>query len=284
MKEIPLEKRLERYDAISQALRDALNSDEITHMFWAIGEAHHLGEERTFKVVKIVGYIMMGFIHPQDLQREIVSETTIDKRLAEEIAHELQVKILNPLIPEINATFNYHITGVPAPSSTAIAPSFAPQPEIMRPAFAPGGQETRSSKQGLEVNRDRPFILHEEQKETESVRPADETLVRPSFYEEMGNGKQEAVGRPMAARLEIGGEQSRAASSGRVTEREPQIGRTEESPIRVVHYSGPQTLVDPFGDQRPETRDQPLEAAEQKTEPPKDIHPENIVDLKDLPK
>lgn len=269
MDDIPLTKKQERYDIVPQSLRDALNSETIDELLWIIGEAHHLGEERTFKLVKIYGLIALGFIHPQDLQKEIVSELHIDKRLAEEIAHELQIKILNPLLPEINAAFNYHIAGIPTPSSSVTTLSSVLQPEIMRPSFAPREQE-------LGVNQDRPFILHEEQKETGSVRPVDETLVRPSFYEEAGGRRQEAgIERPLAARLEIGDAEGWAA-------KEPQASKTRKESIRVVHYSGPQTPVDPFN---PETRDQRQETrTPEPPQPPQDIHPENIVDLKDLPK
>lgn len=280
MIDISLEKRQERYDAVSQSLRDALNSETIDGLLWLIAEVHHLGEERTFKLVRIYGLIVLGFIHPQDLQKEIVSELQIDKRLADEIAHELQVKILNPLMPEINAAFNYHITGIAAPRAASTAPLSLTQPEIIRPSFAPGEQEREARERELEVNQARPFILHEEQKETESVRPIDETLVRPTFYDPPSREVlerqigQEASGRPMAARLEIGGVEEGS-------EAEPRVGRTETEKIRVVHYSGPQTSIDPFAPQ------QRAGDKEQKVDPQplsKDIHPENVVDLKDLPK
>lgn len=253
MADIPLEKRLERYDTIPQTLRDALNSEAVDKVLWTIGEVHHLGEERTFKIVRVVGLVIMGFIHPNDLAKEAASETGIDKRLAEEIACEIQLKILNPLMPEINAAFNYHITGIPPVTTT---PSPPPQPEILRPAFAPP------------VRSDQPFILHEEQISPPAggarARPrSEESLVRPSFYEETRDKKQEtrSIERPTAARLEIGGTEE-------VQQEEPRVGKTETPAIRVVHYSGPQTPVDPFAPQ----------------EPSKDVHPENIIDLKDLPK
>ncbi len=257
MTELSIEKRIEKYDALPERLRQELNSDESANMVWIIGEAHHFSENRTRKLLKVVSYIILGSIHPEDLPKEIVSEAGVDKRLADEVAREIQLKILNPVIPEIQKLYNYGLEVTPPPQSTAIKPAFAKESQ--------------------------PFILHEEQEETKSVRPTDETLVRPSFYEEtrlrQDYGGQVRTEPPMAARLEIG-----QASSGQMARREPQVGKTEESPIRVVHYSGPQTPVDPFGDQRPDISNQSLEARGQKTEPPKEVHPENIVDLKDLPK
>ncbi len=237
-------------------------------MLWTIGEAHHLDEPRIRKVLKIVTYVMMGFVHPNDLQKEISGEIGVDKRLAGEIAHEVQLKILNPLMPEINAAFNYHITGVPA------------QPTTIRPAFVPpsGG--------------DQPFILHEEQMGPlaggERSRPREEELMRPSFYEsEARSINHEAGIERTEARLEIGpsvdSTGSPQAGSGQVEKKEPRVGKTEEPPVRVVHYTGPQTPVDPFAPQQ-ETGNRKQETELQKEELPKDIHPENIVDLKDLPR
>lgn len=264
MLKFPREKVIDRFDVLPEHVQQLLTSDELTDIIWTIGEAHHLGEERTGKLASIMGAIILGFLHVEDLAKEIIKEAQIDKRLAAEVAHELQIKILNPLLPEINAAFNYHITGMPA----AVPPA---QPEIMRPSFAPPS------------NVDQPFILHEEQKETDSVRPRDETLVRPSFYTEpdisnqsLDIGKSE---RPMAARLEIGDTGMKEWATD-----EPKVGKTEEPPIRVVHYSGPQTPVDPFGNQASGISNQSLESANQKPDLPKDIHPENVVDLKDLPK
>lgn len=276
MKEIPQEQRLERYDTVPQSLRNALNSEVIDELLQTIGEVHHLGEERTLKMTKIFGLIILGFIHPQDLQREISSELNIDKRLVDEIAHELQIKILNPLLPEINAAFNYHITGIPAPSPTP--PFSPPQPETVRPSFAPPQQEI--------VNVDRearaetqPFILHEERADVNQVRPTEETLMRPDFYEAPREGQEEVrPQRPMVARLEIGGEEILPAKRG------PQREVTEAPEIRVVHYSPLQTPVDPFGNQAPEINNQASENDNRESESPKDIHPENVVDLKDLPK
>ncbi|MBI2595012.1 MAG: hypothetical protein HYW38_02005, partial [Candidatus Colwellbacteria bacterium] len=245
MKEIPQEQRLERYDAVPQSLRDALNSEVIDETLQTISEAHHLGEERTFKMVKIYGLIVLGFIHPQDLEKELASELAIDKRLANEIAYELQIKILNPLMSEINTAFNYNLTGVPPTTPTSTTQPV--QPEIMRPTFAPPQREVGSTKNEEGIG-ERPFILHEEQGPPaggERMRPKEEGLVRPTFYEpEIGSMKYEErnINEPTVARLESGGLEEQ--------KKKPRVGKTEEPKMRVVHYSGPQTPVDPFAPQQ----------------------------------
>ncbi|MDP3991832.1 MAG: hypothetical protein Q8P66_02980 [Candidatus Colwellbacteria bacterium] len=275
---------VKRYDALPEGLSEIFLSDENINMLLKIGEVHHLSEDRTQKIAGVVGYIVLGLVHIEDLAKEIAIEAGVDRRLAKEIAREIELKILNPIIPQLQQLYHYGSAGTVAPpAGTAAAP---PQPAIMRPVFAPGGQETsvveRSSLRGeAGANPDTPFILHEEQKETEQARPNDEALVRPSFYEETRDRRQEtSIEKPTAARLEIGP----SAGSGQGERREPRVGKTEEPPIRVVHYSGPQTPVDPFGSQTPDTGHPPSEAEDRKTELPRDIHPENIVDLKDLPK
>ena len=251
---------IKRYDALPESLREAFLSDENVNMLWVIGEAHHLSGERIQKIAGVVGYAVLGLIHLEDISKEIVVEAGVDKRLADELAREIKLKILNPIIPHLQQLHHYG-----SPNSPQAAP---PQAEIMRPSFAPP------------VSSDRPFILHEEQIYPPSAagggegqaRPREETLMRPSFYEEISDKRQGTrAEEPAAARLEIGGLMD-STSSPQASLEEPQVGKTETEKVRVVHYSGPQTPVDPFS---PGVRS---------AEPPKDIHPENIVDLKDLPK
>ncbi len=271
-----------RFDALPEGLRERFLADENVNMLSAIGEAHHLHEDRIQKVAGVVGYVVLGLVHAEELAKEIAIEAEIDKRLAEEIAHEIQLKILNPLMPEINAAFNHRAAEPPAAAPTPSAPP-------SKPTFAEPPTENQ------------PFILHEEsdlrqgfggQAGSKQARPQDETLMRPVFYDPPSRGASEGRGGPglrqdygrragseppTAARLEIGGVEE-------IPRGEPRVGKTEEPPMRVVHYTGPQTPVDPFRGQTPETEHQISETGERKAEPPKDIHPENIVDLKDLPK
>lgn len=272
------EQILERHKALSPGLAEAFVSEEKGEMLWLIGEVHHLDEERIKKVAGIVGYIILGFAHPEDLAREIAAEARVDKRLADELAHEIRLKILNPIIPELDRFYGHYggsvAAAVPAAPATPPQPSSAPRFAEATRGKEPTADEAEALKPAF--SEDRPFILHEERGGVERARPRDETLVRPSFYEETSDQEPGTRGieRVRAARLEIGG-------VGEEKTKEPQMGKTEEPPIRVVHYSGPQTPVDPFSPQ------QMAKGEEQKVgpqQPPKDIHPENIVDLKDLPR
>jgi len=253
---------VKRYDALPESFREEFLSDKNVSMLWTIGEAHHLSGERIQKIAGVVGYAVLDLVHLEDISKEIAIEAGVDKRLADELAREIKLKILNPIIQQLQQLHHYG-----SPNSSQAAP---PQPEIMRSSFAPP------------VSSDRPFILHEEQiyppAGEERAGPRDETLVRPSFYEgvDIRHQTSDISERPSAARLEIGGVEPLS--------KEPRVGKTEEPAVRVVHYSGPQTPVDPFGSQTSDISNQTLGVDNQKPEPLKDIHPENIVDLKDLPK
>lgn len=282
MIQLPQEQAIERFDTLPERLREAITSNEGLEMLLKIGEVHHLSEERIEKIIEIITYVMLGATHLEDLSKEIAAETNVDRRLANELAREIQVKVLAPLIPEIQKLYHYGTAGTDTPSApSASFPATPTQSEIMRPAFAPAFAEASAGKPPLIESQ--PFILHEERAEVERARPKDETLVRPSFYEgaETGNRKQETGFERMAARLEMGP----SASSGQEERREPRVGRTEEPQVRVVHYTGPQTPVDPFAPGQ-EARSMNHEASSEESpfKPPEDIHPENIVDLKDLPK
>ncbi len=290
MIKLPKQQVFERYDALPDHLREILVSDAATNTLWLIGENHHLSEERIRTVAGVVGYIFLGFVHVEDLAREIAGEASIDRRLADDIAKEIQLKILSPVIPEIQQLYHYGSAQAGTPPAGSGAPFVAPAPaspttEInqLKPEFAVPEAPVPAPPP---VDPNNPFVIHQEEEVQPIARPP-EQLVRPSFFNSsapsMGSERESQIERPPSARLEIGPESFTAPSvkSG------PEVGRTKAPQIRVVHYSGPKTEVDPFGKQELDASNQSLEqSAQPPVNPPAspEVHPENVVDLKDLPR
>src|SRR3989337_848383 len=105
MIKVSREEFIKRYEALPDNLREKFLSDENVNMLWTIGDAHHLTEARTGKIAGIVGYIVLGLVHLEDLAKEIVIEANVDRRLADELAREIKLKILNPIFPELNRLY-----------------------------------------------------------------------------------------------------------------------------------------------------------------------------------
>lgn len=288
MIKVAREELTKRYDALPRDLREGFLSDANMNMLWTIGEAHHLNEERIEKVAGVLGYILLGLVHIEDLAKEIVAEINVDRRLADELTNEIRLKIVNPFIPQLQQLYHY---GAAATGGPTTPPQASPAPpEILRPTFAPPGAEIANKEQEASA----PFILHEEPDLRQGfggqgeMRPRKGDLMRPSFYDPLtgstgrGEESREAWIEPTTARLEIGGVEERTITK-------PPVGRTEEPTMRVVHYSGPQTPVDPFAPQTdsagsPQASNQQPATSSEPPPPPPEVHPENIVDLKDLPK
>ncbi len=94
-------------------------------------------------------------------------------------------------------------------------------------------------------------------------------LDRPQFFKSTAEEKREE--RASTARLEIGEE---------TVKKEEQIGRTKQEAPRVVNYTGPVTQIDPFT--RPSGGK--VSKSPKVNVPSHNVSPENIVNLKDLPK
>lgn len=94
---IPKQQLYSRWDALSDTLRDAITSDINSQLVWKTGEGEHLSEEKIASVSRLVGYVLMGFIHPEDLANEIKNSLGIDVRIAAAIAEPINKKIFQPI-------------------------------------------------------------------------------------------------------------------------------------------------------------------------------------------
>lgn len=163
---------------------------------------------------------------------------------------------------------------IPEPPPTpAIPPPPPPLPQQVQPqpeTDLPAPPQSAESK---------PFVLHEET-EIESVsHEGPPSMNRPQFFKSTTGEKYQAP--PTTARLEIGDE---------VIETETQkASQTKKEEPRVVNYTGPITEIDPFVKPQPkvsEEKEVQLKQEEKKQEPgsPPEVSPDNIINLKDLPK
>jgi hypothetical protein len=97
---------IERWDALPPVLREAMFSPANGEMIWRVGEEHHLKEEQIATIAGICGNIVMGFLHPEDLAKEIKTDTGVDERLAQAIAREIDRKVFSPLRSEIEKIYS----------------------------------------------------------------------------------------------------------------------------------------------------------------------------------
>jgi len=332
----------ERFDALPETLKNALISESGADAILEIGQANHLGEERIKKLGSLVGYVILGFLNPRLLVKEIQAELGLNSQAAMSISESLEHDVLTPISGDIynlynapaserpNPTDNLSAGGLLAPAfkgkryptvdtpppihrepvkETPHKPTDAPKeqelptpsatsvPKFKRPDTPqlkstykpkpPAQPQPKHENEAGDDNQPPSFMLHEE-KDIDPLASGDMApLTRPHFFKSTAEKSQQE--KPVAARLEIGQEKE--------VQQKPKIGRTKKENVRVVNYTGPFVESDPFGKmpkasaqnserEESEEKSQPKadEPQAQKKEVAEEVSPDNIVNLKDLPK
>ncbi|MBI2623295.1 MAG: hypothetical protein HYW65_01845 [Candidatus Liptonbacteria bacterium] len=102
---IPEEKIFQRWDMLPEGLREALVSEKYGDILWKTCAAEHLSEEKTGEVARIASWVFLGFLHPEDIAREVQLSTGIHAEVANAIAAALHAKIFAPLRETLESSY-----------------------------------------------------------------------------------------------------------------------------------------------------------------------------------
>ena len=105
MTTIPQNLVYERWDTLPDILKEAIFSQEKADLLWRICEANHLSDDKIEIISVVVGDILLGFVHAEDLASEIANETQIDKRVAQIVSDEVNRKIFSPIKKELEEVY-----------------------------------------------------------------------------------------------------------------------------------------------------------------------------------
>ena len=125
MIDITKDQATHRWDDLPLTLREALCSDINSDFLWKTCQTEFVPEEKIYSIARIFGYVLMGFLHPEDMAVEIRDSIGIDIRVATSIANALNQRIIAPLRQEIDKAYN--------PSTPAVTPKSL---EEIRPPMA----------------------------------------------------------------------------------------------------------------------------------------------------
>ncbi|MDP3948640.1 MAG: hypothetical protein Q8Q17_01675 [bacterium] len=100
-----------------EILREAMSSEANSDIVWKTAENEHLPEDKIMVVSRLVGYVLMGFVHPEDLARELHDNLGIDSRIAASIAEPINKKIFQPLREELETIYSPAASEVEAPAT-----------------------------------------------------------------------------------------------------------------------------------------------------------------------
>jgi len=97
---------INRWDALSDNLKDFLFAQENSDVLWRICESQHLSNDKIQKIAILVGNIILGFTHPYDLAQEIRSELGLNQIIADAIAAEVDRKIFSQIRGELEKVYS----------------------------------------------------------------------------------------------------------------------------------------------------------------------------------
>ncbi|HEY5221283.1 MAG TPA: hypothetical protein VIJ29_04045 [Candidatus Paceibacterota bacterium] len=227
----------QRWDVLTPALREALFSDVNGNFVWKLCEDNHLPKEKCYQVGELAGYVLYGFIHPEDLSGELVKSLSLPAPLAKTISDAINARVFAPLKADLDKVYSPLIstqssaqvtapkiiqnTGtMPKPTILSDVGWSKTLPSMMKPGLAPISPavpaapkiptpmpqiSTPSPVAPTKPAEPAPVMLHEDTSFKAVEKNAGFTLSRPTAGAEMrmAQGTAQAPSRP--AVLEFGG-------------------------------------------------------------------------------
>ena len=105
MTKITTDQALERWDILPMTLREALYSEPNSDFLWKICEEEHIPDKQIYAVARMSGYVLMGFLHPEDVAEELHEAIGVDLKTASSIENELNKRIFAPLQTDIATVY-----------------------------------------------------------------------------------------------------------------------------------------------------------------------------------
>ncbi len=257
MLKISKQQLFQRWDVLPDNLREALFSETNADIFWRICQAEHISEEKISIGATIVGDVILGFLHVEDLAKELQLDLNINKEIASVIAREVDRKIFSLIRSDLEKIYSpVALDAVdlrkPENKGEEIKPKETGK-EIEKPILSekPVFQEVKiepAATFDLEEDEEAPAIIHKE----EGIKPI--SKFKASFGGLFGIGKgtikeeQKSEPKSVIAKVEM-----EIPDEAKKQFEEMEIARTEEPKFKIVHYTSTESLRPTTYDQQPTT-------------------------------
>ncbi len=282
---ISKQQKMDRWDNLPDNLKQALFSEQNSTILWRICENQHLPADRISAIAVVTGYVILGFIHAEDLAKEIKDELGINQEIANVIALEIDRKIFGPIRNDLEKVYSMPVEEKETEAETLdLRKKTAEQRlgEVVAPASGAGISGKTEVKPVIEepvsAGTEKPKIVSAEEKPVQIEKgkeglpaeaPAEagpmiihkEAEFKPLSADKKSLGglfgflKKDKERKPEAvsaakAQIELGNQpltgQGLESEQQPAEMKSPKVAKTEIPKVRVVHYSDVPMPTSPF--------------------------------------
>jgi hypothetical protein len=120
MPNYPKEQLLDLYKILPEDLQNAIFSQDNADKIFEICQKNGVKKDAIVsEIAKNTGYVMLGVLAPEELQKVFKKELGLKEKSAEQIASEINELIFLPVRKYIEALYNTDLTPITTPKITA---------------------------------------------------------------------------------------------------------------------------------------------------------------------
>jgi len=269
MIQVTKDKALQRYDLLTENLKAALFSSSNAEIVRKVGESQHLTEDKIVVIGKIIGYVILGFIHSEDLAQEIKDALNLNSEIANSIAQEIDRKIFALIRADLEKVYQPPTEEILDLRAKVEPPTEVEMPKAEEPKVVPVEEKIQSKPEEIQskevqppevkpqfgeveppkigVGEAEPLIIHKEA-EFKPLAETKKSLGGLFGFLRKGKKEEEKIS-PVKAQVEIGIDTKPHELEHEITRKEP----SEPPKVRVVHYTEFPMPVSPFGKTKEES-------------------------------
>jgi len=273
MIQVTKDKALQRYDLLTENLKAALFSSSNAEIVRKVGESQHLTEDKIVVIGKIIGYVILGFIHSEDLAQEIKDALNLNSEIANSIAQEIDRKIFALIRADLEKVYQPPTEEILDLRAKVEPPTEVEMPKAEEPKVVPVEEKIQSKPEEIQskevqppevkpqfgeveppkigVGEAEPLIIHKEA-EFKPLAETKKSLGGLFGFLRKGKKEEEKIS-PVKAQVEIGIDTKLHEIEHEITRKESPTPSPEPPKVRVVHYTEFPMPVSPFGKTKEES-------------------------------
>lgn len=94
------------YKTLPEDLKDAMGSLGTADRIASVCERHQISAEQKGTVTELVGYVLMGLLHPSEFEKELRDTAGLDETIAQNVAKEISRLVFYPVRPSLEQLFD----------------------------------------------------------------------------------------------------------------------------------------------------------------------------------